>query len=108
LGHLAEIHLPKEMTCGFGTDAHSLDAMQNRTNINKKCRSMSEDWHERGIGSMTLEQRKRSVCRGLDGRGRPTHTGSVWTGEGPRLSTSLAGGAVSVGVGNCGHGKAQP
>ena len=34
-------------------------------------------------------------------------TGLVWTGEDARLSTSLGGGAVSFGVGNWGHGKAQ-
>ncbi len=49
LGHLAEIHFPKAMTCGFGTAAHSLHDKQSMTNIGKNFRSiMMEDWHGGG------------------------------------------------------------
>ena len=37
--------------------------------------------------------------------GSPVPSLAAWTGEDARLSAS--GGAVSFGVGNCGHGKAQ-
>src|ERR1039458_9386577 len=70
LGHLAEIHFPKEMTCGFGTAAHSLHATQSMTNIN-----MTESFRDMiimktGTGAevfaMTSEQGKCSVfsCAG--------------------------------------------
>lgn len=52
LGHLAEIHFPKLITCGFGMAAHSLQGMQSITNItthiSKTFRSMVKDWHESG------------------------------------------------------------
>ncbi len=47
-GHLAEIHFPKVMTCGFATAAHSLATTQSMSKIGKNFRSMMEDWHERG------------------------------------------------------------
>jgi hypothetical protein len=46
LGHLAEIHFPKAMTCAFGTAAHSLHGKHIRTQISKSFRSMMmEEWH---------------------------------------------------------------
>src|ERR1039457_4824025 len=49
LGHLAKIHFPKPMTCGFGAAAHSRHDRQSMTNISKNFRSiMMEDWHRGG------------------------------------------------------------
>jgi hypothetical protein len=42
--------------------------------------------------------------RGWTGEDARPHTGLAWTGEDARLSISRAGGAVSFGVGDCGHG----
>jgi len=47
LGHLAEIHFPKEMTCGFEAAAHSIRVAKSTTRISKSFPSMIEDWHER-------------------------------------------------------------
>jgi hypothetical protein len=57
LGHLAEIHFPKAITCGFETAAHSLHDRQSMakirtnigTNIGEVFRGMMmEEWHGGG------------------------------------------------------------